>query len=219
MGTVLRFLAPVGIALALLAGSATAQVTTVINFNGRSWETGGNPPSQFGDQLTSVGNITGVRRPLFWSPSRYSYTFDVSGLVSLGEVIYGTTHIVQYSGGKFRIHVDALPSNAAYGVNPPNATSPATFVDGTATYLEGDFSSFMTTYNTATTSGSLMGSLIFTGGNAYPQLASSTGWTVGAQLGRSAQGGYDTDWNGALYLAGPLATEVASWGQIKSLYR
>jgi hypothetical protein len=219
MTALLRSIAHAGIALALVAGPASAQVTSVINFSGKGWETGGYPPSHFGDVLTAVGTIGAVHQPLFWSPSRYSYTFDISGLMSLGEVVYGTTHVCQYSGGRFQIHVDALPSNAAYGVNPPNSTSPSTFLDGVSLYLDGNFTSFMSSFNTATQAGTIAGSLTFVGGNIYPQLSSADGWTVAAQMGHSGTSGYDTDWNGALYLSGPTSTDVATWGAIKSLYR
>ena len=214
-----KLLAPVGIVLCLLAGPTAAQLNTVIHFSGLGYEEGGLLPSMFGDQLNVVGNVTQIRAPLYWSPTRFSYTFHLSGLMSLGETVYGTTHVVEYSRGSIAIYVDTLPSNASYGVYPPNATSPASFADGQSVYLVGSFNSFTSTFNTATHSGSCVGNITFTGGNAFPQLTSPIGWTVAAQLGQATPAGYDVDWNGALYLAGPNATEVASWGQVKSLYR
>jgi hypothetical protein len=217
---VFKLLASVGIALGLLVGPAAAQeLNSVIHFSGLAFEEGHFPPSYFGESLTAVGNITQIQEPLFWSPSRYSYTFHIGGLMSLGEAVYGTIHVAEYVGGELTIHVDGLPSNAAYGTNPPNATSPATFMDGPTVYLQGYFSSFVMTFNTQSHSGSVAGKVTFTGGNAFPQLTNPVGWTVGAQIGYTVPAGYDVDWNGALYVSGPLATEVASWGQIKSLYR
>ena len=215
-----KLLAPVAIVLGLLVGSAAAQeLNSVIHFSGLAFEEGGFPPSMFGEQLNAVGNVNQVEHPLFWSPTRFAYTFHIGGMLSLGEAVYGTTHVMEYSGGTFGIYVDTLPSNASFGVYPPNATSPATFEDGLGVYLVGGFNSFTMTYNTVTNSGSCVGNITFTGGNAFPQLASPDGWTVAAQLGHTTPTGYDADWNGALYLAGPTATEVASWGQVKSLYR
>jgi hypothetical protein len=216
---VFKRLAPVAIVLGLLAGPAAAQLNTVIHFSGLGFEEGGLLPSMYGDQLSVVGNVTQIKHPLFWSPTRYSYTFYISGLMSLGETVYGTTHVTEYAGGSIAIYVDTLPSNGSFGVYPPNGTSPASFADGQSIYLIGSFNSFTGTFNTANHSGSCVGNITFTGGNAYPQLTSPIGWTVAAELGQATPAGYDVDWNGALYVAGPLATEVASWGQIKSLYR
>jgi hypothetical protein len=213
-----KLLGLAGVLLALAAVPAAAS-TSMIHLSGACWEEGGFPPSIFGEELTAVGIVTQIKRPLFWSPSRFSYTWHASGLMSLGESVYGDTHVVEYAGGTFRIHVDALPSNATYGTFPPNATSPGTFMDGQSTYLEGNFTSFFMTLNTTTGSGSVFGSLTFTGGNAYPQLESPDGWTVGAQITGSQPAGYDADWNGSLFVEGPLPVENASWGSIKTLYR
>lgn len=216
--TVLKLLASAGIVLAL-AAPARATTTSMVQLSGKCWETGGAIPSQLGDELTAVGTVTSIRKPLFWSPSRFSYTWAMSGLVSTGESVYGTTRVTEYAGGIFRMHVDALPSNAVYGVNPPNATAPATFIDGASTYLEGNFTSFTMTLNTSTQAGSLFGSLTFTGGNAYPQLTDPAGWTVGATLTRTAPEGWDADVNATLFVSGPLGVDAASWASIKSLYR
>jgi hypothetical protein len=217
--TVLNRLAPAGIALALVATSAAASTTSVIQLSGFSWEDGTLSTSVLGDELTAVGVVTHIKRPLFWSPSRYSYTWCAQGLVSLGESLYGTTQVIEYSGGMFCIRVDGLPSNALYGEYPPNATVPSTFTDGHAVYLEGRFIDFTMTLNSATGGGAVFGSISFTGGNAYPQLMSPDGWTVGATLTRMRPAGWDVDWNGALFVSGPLGVEDASWADIKALYR
>jgi hypothetical protein len=213
-----RFLALAGILLALAAGPASAG-TSVIHLSGFSFETGGFPSSGFGEELCAVGVVTQIKRPLFWSPTRYSYTWCADGMMSLGETVMGTTHVAEYTGGVLRIHVDALPSNAAFGTFPPNATSPSTFVDGHAVYLEGNFTSLLLTFNTATGTGSVLGSVSFFGGNAFPQLQNPDGWTVGAQIMGTEPLGYDCDWNGALYVDGPLGVEGATWSSIKAMYR
>ena len=193
--------------------------TSVINFSGNCYEDGACPPSNPGDQMQAVGIVNGIKRPLYWSPSRYSYTWYVGGLTSLGESVYGTTHVMDYMGGSFEIHVDGLPSNASYGVNPPNATAPETFRDGHGLYLKGTFSSFTMLINTATSSGSVVGTLTFTEGNAFPNLTSAEGWTVAATIFGSEPLGFDADWNGALFVSGPASVEDQSWASVKSLYR
>lgn len=213
-----KFLAPAGIILALAAGPASAG-TSVIHLSGFSFETGGFPVSDFGEELCAVGTVTQIKQPLFWSPTRYSYTWCVEGAVSLGEIVIGTTHVVEYSGATLKILVDDLPSNAHYGVNPPNATSPSTFVDGHGVYLEGSFSSLAMTLNTTTKGGSVVGSITFYGGNAFPQLQSADGWTVGAQITGTPPLGYDCDWNGSLFVDGPTGVEGVAWASIKAMYR
>lgn len=214
-----RLLTPLGIALGLFVGPVVAQPTSVIHFSGLAYEEGTFPPSAYGEALTTVGSVTQIAAPLFWSPSRFSYTVHLGNMLSLGETVYGATHVVEYVGGTIAIFVDTLPSNATYGVNPPNTTCPTSFMDGSSMYLEGHFDSFTMTFNTDTSSGGAAGQITFTGGNAFPQLESPTGWTVGAQLGRATPQGYDLDWNGALYVDGPTATAIVPWGRIKSLYR
>jgi hypothetical protein len=213
-----KLLAAAGIVLAL-ALPAAASTNSMISLSGLCWEDGSAVPSNPGDQLNAVGTVTNIKKPLYWSPARFSYTWHMSGLTSLGEAVYGTTHVTSYTGGTLRIHVDALPSNAIYGVNPPNATAPSSFTDGTAVYLEGFFTEFTMTLNTTTGAGSIAGALTFTGGNAYPQLTNPDGWTVGANLDRTAPLGWDADVNATLFVAGPLGVDAASWTSIKALYR
>lgn len=191
----------------------------MVQLSGLSWEDGGVIPSDAGDQLTAVGVVTHVKKPMFWSPSRFEYTWSMTDLTSLGETVYGTTHVIRYSGGMFRMHVDMLPANAAYGINPPNATCPSSFTDGDALYLEGYFTEFTATLNTATGAGSLYGAITFTGGNAYPQLQDPDGWTVGANITRTTPEGWDMDVNATLFVSGPLGVETASWSSVKALYR
>ncbi|MCA9753772.1 MAG: hypothetical protein KC591_16365 [Gemmatimonadetes bacterium] len=208
-----------GAVLALAAGTAPAAQQNVIHLSGNAWETGGFPASFAGDELQMVGVINQIVAPLFWSPTIYSYTYYFRDLISLGETVYGTTRVVTYDGGKFSLHVDWLPSNADYGVNPPNATSPSTFTDGHSVYLEADVSNFILTYRQDVSSGSFVGELSFTGGNAYPQLQSPDGWAVAAHIAGVSPVGYDLEVNGIIYVDGPLAVDSDTWGGVKALYR
>jgi hypothetical protein len=125
---------------------------------------------------------------------------------------------VSYAGGLFTIYVDWLPSNHDYGINPPNATVPWTFNDGISTYLDGYFTGFTLTFNTTSQSGSFSGTLNFTGGDVYPLLTATDGWTFGANVAGFSPTGYDLQMNGDVYLQ-VVAVEEQSWGGIKSLYR
>jgi hypothetical protein len=116
--------------------------------------------------------------------------------------------------------VDFLPSNHDYGSNPPNATSPSTFTDGISTYLDGYFTDFTLTFNHATSSGSFVGTLNFTGGDVFPLLADPEGWTFGSDIAGFSPNGYDLEINGDVYLfVEPVSVEASSWGAIKGLYR
>jgi hypothetical protein len=206
------------IALLVTAGAAYAQTEQILHVSGHSWEDGGFPPSNVGDKLSVVGILNDIEEPLVWDTSNYSYTLYMRDLVGLGESVNGTTRIAQYSGGLMTVYVDWLPSNHDYGINPPNATSPSTFTDGISVYLDGFFTGFTLTFNEATQSGAFVGSLTFTGGDVYPLLSSTDGWTFGANIANVSPTGYDLQMNGDVFLE-VVSVENESWGGIKSLYR
>lgn len=203
------------------AGSALAN-QQILHLSGEAWEDDGIggtfPPSNVGDALNIVGILNDIESPLVWDTANYSYTLWMRNLVSLGEAVFGTTHVANYNGGLFTIYVDWLPANVNYGVNPPNATSPSTFNDGISTYLDGYFTNFTMTYNNNTASGSFTGTLNFTGGDVFPLLTATNGWTFGANIAGTSPTGYDLQMNGDVYLA-IVAVEPQSWGGVKNLYR
>jgi len=203
------------------AGSALAN-QQILHLSGEAWEDDGIggtfPPSNVGDALNIVGILNDIESPLVWDTANYSYTLWMRNLVSLGEAVFGTTHVANYNGGLFTIYVDWLPANATYGVNPPNATSPSTFNDGISTYLDGYFTNFTMTFNNNTASGSFTGTLNFTGGDVFPLLTATNGWTFGANIAGTSPSGYDLQMNGDVYLA-IVAVEPQSWGGVKNLYR
>jgi hypothetical protein len=204
--------------LLVMATPAFAQ-QTILHMSGNSWETGGFPPSDLGDEFQAVGILNDIGPELIWDTENYSYTWYVRDVSSLAEVIVGTTRVVTYGGGLLTIYVDFLPSNHDYGVNPPNATSPSTFSDGFSTYLDGFFTDFTLTFNHATSTGSFVGTLTFTGGDVFPLLGDPDGWTFGSNIAGFGPTGYDLELNGDVYLDTPVSVEPQSWGAIKSLYR
>lgn len=205
-------------ALLLAASVASAQTEQILHVSGHSWEDGGFPPSNVGDVLSVVGILNDIEEPLVWDTSNYSYTLHIFDLVALGETVFGTTRVAQYSGGGMTVKVDWLPSNHDYGVNPPNATAPSTFTDGISTYLNAVFTDFTLTFNEATASGSFVGGLTFTGGDVFPLLSSTDGWTFGANIANVSPTGYDLQMNGDVFLE-VVSVEEDTWGGIKSLYR
>lgn len=204
--------------LIVFAVSAYAQDEQILHMSGEAWEDGGFPPSVSGDMLSAVGVLTDIENPLVWDTDSYAYTWYMRDLVSLGATVFGTTHIVSYSGGFLTIYVDWLPSNHDYGVNPPNATAPATFIDGISTYLDGYFVSFSLNFNSATANGSFSGQLNFTGGDVFGLLNATDGWTFGSNIAGFSPEGYDLELNGSVYLQ-VVGVEQETWAGIKSLYR
>jgi len=204
------------------AGSAFAD-SQILHLSGHAWEDDGPggtfPPSNVGDGLNVVGILNDIEAPLVWDTANYEYTLHVRSLSSLGGAVFGSTHVVSYSGGLFTIYVDNPgPSQHTYGVNPPNGTAPSSFNDGISTYLDGYFSDFTLTFNTLSQSGSFSGTLNFTGGDVYSLLSATNGWTFGANLGNVSPTGYDFQMNGDVYLE-IVSVEEASWGGVKNLYR
>ena len=208
--------------IVLVAPAASGQ--TIINYNGNSWEDGGFPPSVAGDVFYGVGDITDVFPPLTWDTSLYQYTWYVWGATSLGESVNGNQITVLYSGGQFQIYVDSfspIGTNRVYGTNPPNATSPSTFIDATddPNYLHGNFTFFQVVYNTASNTGNWEGTLYFDSGTFVNNVGTQDGYTFAAAVGPpSPPGGYTLEGAGDIFLT-PNATEKTSWGQLKALYR
>ncbi len=208
----------ISVLLVAFAVSAFAQDDQILHMAGEAWEDGGFPPSSSGDMFHAVGILTSIENPLVWDPSSFAYTWYMRDLVSLGATVFGTTHIVSYSGGSLTIYIDNLPLNHVYGINPPNATSPSTFTDGISTYLDGYFTSFSLTFNSATANGTFAGQLNFTGGDVFPLLNATDGWTFGSNIAGFSPEGYDLELNGDVFLL-VVSVEEESWGGIKSLYR
>jgi hypothetical protein len=203
----------------VIPGAPAHAAESRIFLSGHLWEPGGISPALPFEELQAVGIVNEIRAPLFWSPSVSSYTWYVHGLVSMGSVLVGNTFLTEYLGGEISIHVDGLPSNASYGVWPANATAPSTFTDGAGVYLTGKFESCALTFHPHTASGSFVGEIVFTGGNAYPQLQSATAWTIGSSLAGVSPAGYAAQLNGTLFVEGPSGTAASSWADVKALYR
>jgi hypothetical protein len=197
----------------------------IISYNGNTWEDGGFPPSNVGDVMYGVGDITDVFFPLAWDTNLYQYTWYAWGLTSLGESVNGTEVTVLYVGGEFQIYVDDFaPSgtNRDYGSNPPNATAPSTFTDATngdPNYLHGNFTSFQVVYNTASNDGNWEGTLYFNSGTYVNNVGAQNGYTFTATLGPPfPPEGYALEGAGDIFLE-PNSTEPTSWGNIKGLYQ
>jgi hypothetical protein len=212
---ILAALAMAGTAIPAL-GQAPA-----IDYVGFGWEDGGFPPSNPGDQLfvTSVGvsadAIFGV------DLGTEELTIYVYGLISTGEIpIGGGTNVVAYTGGFLEIYRDSA-QNADWGINPPNATAPSTFTDGTL-FFKGAFVDF-TLFLGASGGGSFEGNLNGIGGELIDDVCTGCAYTVGGafttDVGAQIPEGYDLQIDGVFEIEATVSTEETTWGNMKALYR
>lgn len=197
--------------------------------------------SNAGSQLTVVGLMTLFCAPLNGNVPNLpttEYTFVWSGMSAAAattEAVYivnGKKWDTDYTNGSFYIYQDS-PADAPLAttpmpINPPNATVPVNFADGTL-ILSGTLSGLHTTVtrsnntSTAIWGGSFNGNYQFTGGTQYGLVAGSgLNGVNGNWCGKYPSGctptGYTAHPNGKFDYA---VTEVKSttWGTIKQLYR
>jgi hypothetical protein len=191
------------------------------------YETGGYPPSEVGDVMMLVGYIEQIGMELDWDMSEVQLTLVISDLVSTGEVdIGGGMWYVIYSGGTLAVIADPYDdpghTDPSYGINPPNATSPSTFMDGEV-YLVGQFTSFYMTYMPTLHVGNFEGYLNWTGGTQLDALYTDpTGYTVAGTvdpLGAPVPEGYDLEADGHITFDAAIPREDSTWGRVKNLYR
>lgn len=172
--------------------------------------------------LTSVGPLltpyvdTGV--------NEYTvHLFDLSVSARFFNAPFLT--VVFNNDGRGRYYEDPLAGGTAatYGTNPPNATSPATFIDGTMK-IGGDIDNFVLVYNFSTGQGNFQGDMTLDEGPdlIYVPPAQHAGWILGGLAGQpnpSVPEGYDHQISGECRIPGKTPTTHKTWGAVKSLYR
>jgi hypothetical protein len=217
-----------------LAGNAVAQ-TKVFLISGTTAQSWG-PYGTVGGSLDLVGkfNKNAVpAQPIAWNTSStIEYTFYMTGM-TLDSFVPGSGGSYDSSyygaGGTISIY-EGTPVNGALGTNPPNATSPSTYVDGTL-ILSGvvDDLKIMRRANSPGPQyvGEARGSVRFTGGSRLSELCgdANSSWTFNPALfGGTSSGtvaGYSLRWSQELLklVCPPVANEEKTWGAIKGLYR
>jgi hypothetical protein len=211
----LAFMAVVG-----MVGPGFGQYAT-IDYYGYAWEDGGFPPSDPGDELWFTGVAVTVA-PIFGVDlSSEELTFYMHGLISTGEVpIGGGNVMISYTGGMLEIYRDAA-MNADWGVSPPNATSPPTFVDGSL-YFSGSFTS-MTVYMTPDGYGAYEGTLDGIGGEMITSVCNNCVYTWGGTFtpatGAQIPDGYDLQVDGVFEIEEAVGTDETTWGAVKALFK
>lgn len=217
------------LALLLAAASPPAALAQqlLLDYVGFDYEDPDPDPSQFGEVgsgYVGLGEVPGLFPPLVPDPATNEYTYVISGLTSLSKTTIGSYFIIGYGSGTLAVYEDLLAGGtpAQYGTNPPNATAPGTFSDGTL-FLLGTLDNFQFVFNTATNTGSYDAELTVTGGTQLPNIPvdQRTGWTFSGATGNalSIPAGYVHQIDGQVFINDPTARRPSSWGQVKARYR
>jgi len=205
--------------VAALALPAFGQASA-IDYYGFAWEDGGFPPSNPGDALTFTG-VGDYADPVFGVDIGVEeVTFYMYDLISTGGIDLGGGYLqIDYVGGTLEIYRDGA-MNADWGIAPPNATSPSTFVDGTL-FFQGAFIS-MTVFLSPDGSGAYEGTLDALGGTMIDDVCTGCVYTWGgnfsAPSGAQIPDGYDLQVDGVFEIEEAVSTEETSWGSVKALF-
>jgi len=188
--------------------------TLCMRITGRTWSPGEAQP---GKELHLVGTISPTEGMFSHIPTAGELTFYLGDAVFERHEQESIWEEYEYSGGTFGVYEDAA-SSAQFGVDPPNATSPVTFVDGSP-LATGQVQFLSIYYYRASAYYSLIGEIYVTGGEHARHFAPSLVEVYGA-LSPAALPGYDFTWQGEMYgYCTPMPVEPATWGRIKGHYR
>lgn len=188
---------------------------------------GGGIPTPFlalNDEYCAVGFVTSVSALLGGATNPADeHTFHLSEAMASSVYWDGQVLEVLFAPhARFRLYEDAS-HNADYGVNPVNATSPATFTDGTL-ILGADVTNLVLVYDYSVNQGNFDCSAALDEGSLLPVIPADqrAGWVMSGTAGRpnsTIPDGYVNQLNGEVQI--PTVTPAAhrSWGSIKHLYR
>jgi hypothetical protein len=214
--------------LAIVLPSTARAQTLLFDYVGFDYEFPDLNPAVFGsvgDGYRGVGEVPVLYTPLTSDQTTYQYTYYFDGLTASVVQTSGPFVIIDYVGpGTLTVYEDLrLGGTAAdYGTNPPNATAPPTFVDGTA-ILVGDLTNFRIVFNTSTGSGSFEADFEATGGSQLGNIpiGEREGWTFSGLTTNttSIPTGYDHQVDGQTFLKPPVSTTTGTWGGLKRRYR
>lgn len=209
------------------ARMADAQLL-LVDYVGFDYEDPDPDPLQFGEAgsgYVGVGEVPGVFAPLVSDPANNEYSYLISGLLQTNRQVFGTFLVIDYAPGTLSVYEDSktLGTPLTYGINPPNATAPSTFIDGTQ-ILTGALTSFRFVFNTANGTGSYEGNFEALGGTQIGliPLNQRKGWTFAGATSNSTgiPQGYYHQIDGQVFLDNtPVPAHPTSWGALKAKYR
>jgi hypothetical protein len=192
--------------------------------------TGPNPDPGYlavGEGYKLVGFVTqfGPLLTPWVDPDTYEYTNHLFDFTVTNHVFFGGFLEADFApNGRSRYYRDALSGGtpATYGINPPNLTSPSTFIDGSMR-LGGDVDNFVLTYDFNLNQGNFNGDMTLDEGPdiIYIPSGQRSGWTLGGLAGRpnnTIPAGYDNQVTGECKILSVPVTH-RTWGAVKALYR
>jgi len=208
------------------AHSAAAQ-TLLIDYVGFDYEDPDPDPTQFGEAgsgYVGLGEVPGIFAPLSADYTNNEYTYHIAGLLQVNTQVFGTFLVIDYTPGTLTVYEDDKTSGTpfTYGINPPNATAPSTFTDGTP-IISGALTNFRFVFNTANGTGSYEADFEATGGTQIGNipLNQRKGWTFAGATSNSTgiPEGYYHQIDGQVFLDKPVPGQPTSWGALKAKYR
>lgn len=225
------------VSLVCAAPQHAAADVTLISFSGFDYEDANLNGTylDIGEGYKALGDVTSVD-PVLLGPyvdfGTKEYTFHMFNLTVISRTAVGPFLSVSFAnGGRGRYYEDDLSpvgTHRTYGVNPPNATAPSTFIDGPGpppnpVKLGGSIDGFTLAYNFNTNTGNFSGDMTLDEGSAliYIPPGQRSGWTLGGLAGPpndTIAPGYTHQINGECRYPTTPASR-STWGMIKSLYR
>lgn len=176
------------------------------------------------DEYCAVGHITSMS-PLLESVTNAAdeHTFHLAE--AMASSIYWDGQVLEVvfaPHARFRMYEDAN-HNAAYGINPVNATAPATFTDGTL-ILGADITNLVLVYDYTVNQGNFDCSAELDEGSQLGTIpvAQRAGWVMSGTAGRpnaTIPEGYVNQLSGEVQIPAVTPAAHRSWGSIKHLYR
>ncbi len=205
-------------AVVLIVAVAWADVP-LLGFNGYDYW---NPANCY----NAVGEVTEMNATyLTYDYGTNEYTFYLSNMcvATVDSLTYPGFKLITFSTGYFDVYEDPIAGGTAfdYGINPPNATAPSTFTDGTA-IIGGDLNGMTITWNTTTGAASLSGMVDLNRGSQLANIPvdQRSGWTLAGLRGNTPgmPDGYNWQIDGHLSITEPTPTRSSTWGQLKHQY-
>lgn len=217
-------LTPIALVVVLVIGlAAPAYGIQIADYIGYAWLSAGWPPVNPGEEFDAVGVADGIDPLAGVDLGTEEVTFNIYGLqlamVSNDDPAVGFT-TYYFNGGTLDMYRDAA-MNADYGVNPPNASSPSTFTDGTL-LLHASFTSFGIIVDPSG-AGSYGGAADGISGELITACTGciyTWGGTFSADIGAQIVEGYDLQLDGILDIDPAVpAQDTKAWGALKASYR
>jgi hypothetical protein len=222
------------LALGVIAAPAFAQTDVfLLGFGGFDYESPNPDPGNYltiGEGYKSLGFVTSF--DAYLAPyvnttaneyTYYYYDLTVQNYDYYPEFAYLEVGFANPGRGRFYEDSHSTGTQALYGVYPPNATAPSTFIDGTV-FLGGHIEFLVLSYDFTANQGAFSGNIHFDEGSLLGHIpeAQRDGWTLSGLAGRnnpSIPNGYDHQTSGECRIPGPTPATHRTWGALKALYR